>query len=53
MTRNQRWKKDIQISCAKNTSIWNGQKRGKPDPAADDRSAQVLQEEFLIRFIKE
>jgi len=30
---------------------WNGQKPCEPDPAADDRRAQVLQEEFLIRFI--
>jgi len=53
MTRNQRWKKDIQISCAKKALIWNGQNRGEPDPAADNRRAQVLQEELLIRFIEE
>jgi len=52
MTRNQRWKKDIQISGAKKAHIWNGQKRGEADPAADDRRAQMLQEEFSIRFIK-
>jgi len=52
MTRNQRWKKDIQISCAKKDHIWDGQKRGETDPAADDRREQVLQEEFIIRFKK-
>jgi len=39
MTRNQRWKKDIQILCAKKAHIWNDQKRGEPDPAAEDRRA--------------
>jgi len=52
MTRNQRWKNDIKMSCAKKAHMWDGQKRGEPDPAADNRRAQVLQEEFLIRFIK-
>jgi len=54
MTRNQRWKKNIQILCAKKAHIWDGQIRGEPDPAlaVDGRRAQVLQEEFLIGFIK-
>jgi len=36
----------------KKAHIWDSQKRGEPDPAVDDHRAQVLQEKFLIRFIK-